>query len=283
MAALLTLTACSAAPERVGGAKKHLGGPGDVLVGAVLGFDGGEVDGQKIESPPPTPASRFLRNWVEFHDDGTVSGTYGCTPFRLTADVRATELALTKDGPQARTEGCPRTIAAFEKQVKKVFTGRLTMSERKVDPAQQERTVDLKNEHGDYLSLSVTRPAEGFFGTKWVFYFSQYDDGGQYGGPPGVKISWIFHEDGTLTGRLACNDFKARAHFTGKVVTLSSATLTTHRKCNGLESEDESWLETAYPYSYVVSDAETRLTLRPQTTGVEPSMLYKVFKRAGSP
>ncbi|MEU7641741.1 hypothetical protein AB0C11_37875 [Streptomyces sp. NPDC039016] len=94
---LLTFTACDLGREGPDVTKQRLGGPGDLLVGAVLNFDGGEIDGRKFESPPPTEETTYLRNWVEFRHDGT---------------------------------------------------------------------VDLKNDRGDHITLSVTRPAQGFFGTR---------------------------------------------------------------------------------------------------------------------
>ncbi|MFI1205164.1 META domain-containing protein [Streptomyces sp. NPDC020883] len=287
LAALLTLTTAGAPGRTDGGgaARKLLGGPGDLLVGAVLKFDGGRIDGRKFDRPTPTEETWHLRNWVEFHRDGTVSGTYGCAPVQLTADVRANDLTLGKDGPDARTDGCPQDVAAFEKQVGRLFTGHLTLSEQKRGPDDGARIVNLKNDRGDYVTLSQTRPAQGFFGTQWDFYFAQYDDGGQYGGPEHGKISWIFHEDGTMTGKLPCNDFTARAHFTGDVVTASAPTLTTHRKCSeGRAREEESWLDPLPPSTYGVSEDGSLLTLRPEEpSGPEPGRkLEDNFKRAGS-
>ncbi|MYT29303.1 MULTISPECIES: META domain-containing protein [unclassified Streptomyces] len=290
VAALLTLTTSSAAPERADGggtaARKLLGGPGDLLVGAVLGFDRGRLDGREFRSPDPTEETAHLGNWVEFHRDGTVSGTYGCTPFRLTADVRATDLTLTETGPKAESDGCPQAIANFEQQVGALFTGHLTLSERKHTPDDgSARLVDLTNDRGDYLTLSEIRPAQGFFDTQWDFYFAQYDDGGQYEGPKDAKVSWIFHEDGTMTGKLPCNDFTARAHFTGDEVTFSTPTLTTHRKCSEDRSaEDESWLHAPPPSTYGVFDHGSLLTFRPENpSGPEPGRrLEDNFKRAGS-
>ncbi|GGU93867.1 hypothetical protein GCM10010211_70930 [Streptomyces albospinus] len=120
-AALLMFTACSVGPERAHGGdatapKKRLGGVGDLLVGAVLTFSGGEVDNQKFEPPPSTDETWPSRHRVEFHDDGRVSGTYGYSPFELEANVRASDLTLREQGPAATTEGCPRSVAAFERQ-----------------------------------------------------------------------------------------------------------------------------------------------------------------------
>ncbi|MFE3771365.1 META domain-containing protein [Streptomyces sp. NPDC059122] len=135
-------------------------------MGAVLNFDGGEIDGRKFESPPPTEETTYLRNWVEFRHDGTVVGTYGCTPFRMTADVRATDLTLEEDTVTAAVEGCPQSLMSFERQLGEIFTGHLAISARKAERAGEDSTVDLKNDRGDHIALSVTRPAQGFFGTR---------------------------------------------------------------------------------------------------------------------
>ncbi|SHL43228.1 META domain-containing protein [Streptomyces yunnanensis] len=282
LAALLTFTACDVGPAGPNVTKQRLGGAGDLLVGAVLNFDGGEIDGRKFESPPPTEETTYLRNWVEFHRDGTVAGTYGCTPFRMTANVRATDLTLEEDTPTAAVEGCPQSLTSFERQLKEIFTGHLAISEQKAQEEGQNGTIELKNGRGDHITLSVTRPAQGFFGTRWKFWYVQLDDGGQGSDPDDKTVSWIFHENGTMTGKLVCDDFTAQAHFTGDVVTISSMRLTTHRKCApGQAEHDEGWLGTPPPYTYGVFGAGTRLTVRPHTTDSH-GIVETLFKRDGS-
>ncbi|GAA2671753.1 META domain-containing protein [Streptomyces lunalinharesii] len=279
---LLMSTACDAGRADPDVPKQRPGGAGDLLVGAVLNFDGGQVDGRKFSSPPLTEATTFLRNWVEFRRDGTVSGTYGCTPFRLTADVRADDLTLKGDSPAATVSGCPQRLTSFEQKLKEVFTGHLAISERKPDRAGEDGTLDLKNDRGDRVALSVTRPARGFFGARWHYWYVQGDDGGQGSDPDSRRISWIFHENGTMTGRLVCNGVTARAHFTGDVLTVSAMRPTTHRKCNPIQEEqDESWMARSDPFTYGVGGAGTRLVLRPHSPDPH-GVVETLFKREGS-
>ncbi|MFK8843869.1 hypothetical protein [Streptomyces sp. Ac-502] len=104
LAALLTLSACGGGSGRGTGADGD-GAPGDLSAPAIsaerrpAGAGGRlaegvwkvrevRIGGQEENLPPEA------RAWIALHGDGTASGDYGCTPFRLKAEVSATRLTL---------------------------------------------------------------------------------------------------------------------------------------------------------------------------------------------
>jgi heat shock protein HslJ len=46
------------------------------------------------------------------------------------------------------------------------------------------------------------------------------------------EVYFVFHRDGTVTGKGGCNGFKGRATFAGEHATLYPLTRTTHRTCS---------------------------------------------------
>jgi heat shock protein HslJ len=284
------ITACGAASggddDRGGGAKasasptkKGPGGPGGRLFGGIWTFDELTltVDGQEVHGP------EIASPWVEFRDDGTVAGDYGCTPFRMKAELAATTLTLGEEipvlpapsatpAPPDETVSCPepemqqndiasstgpdaqkpkaegRTprspeLTDFEVKVKKFFhRGQLKITEKKL-PRQPGgpppgSVPQLRNAHGDVATLSIVR-APGIFDTKF-----QLDEWMVYDSSDGVKsakdTSFEFHRDGTVTGKLGCNDFTGKVFFNGSHVFFHDTQLTTHRTCAAQNMADEA-------------------------------------------
>ncbi|MFI0709746.1 META domain-containing protein [Streptomyces inhibens] len=86
----------------------------------------------------------------------------------------------------------------------------------------------LRNERGDVATLTIVR-SPGIFDTKF-----QLDERMAYDSSDKVKsakdTSFEFHRDGTVTGKLDCNDFTAKVFFNGSHVFFRDAQLTTHRE-----------------------------------------------------
>ncbi|MEU5301339.1 META domain-containing protein [Streptomyces noursei] len=265
------LSACGAAAGDTGGrnggatasaspTKKGPGGLGGRLFDGIWTFFEFNltVDGKEVHLPDAT------RPWVEFRDDGTIAGDYGCTPFRMKADLTATTLTLGEDlpplpppsatpAPTDETTVCPkppsrekddagRELTDSEAQVRKFFhRGPLRLTEKKL---QQEvggpppRTLpQLRNEHGDVATLTVVR-SPSIFDT--AFRLRQWMVGDSSDMVKSTKdTSFTFHRDGTVTGKLGCNDFTAEAVFNGSDVFFRAARLTTHRTCAAQNMQDE--------------------------------------------
>ncbi|GHE39787.1 META domain-containing protein [Streptomyces capitiformicae] len=222
LAALLLITGCTSTDTRRATAPptaKGPGGNGGLLVGARWYVQWVTVGGRATTAPPRAAA------WVEFGYDNTTEGSYGCTPFKAATTV--TETALTVG---ERTEGtaptgrCPASYRAFEGKLRKLFSGPLTIN-RRVDSL----TMDLKNQRGDYVAVKLMRP-EGLFGSRWRLDHLVVSDtilpvvGGN-------EVYYVFHRNGTVTGKAGCNDFIGRATFDGDVLSMYRLTRTTHRIC----------------------------------------------------
>ncbi|MEV0375123.1 META domain-containing protein [Streptomyces sp. NPDC050636] len=67
----------------------------------------------------------------------------------------------------------------------------------------------------------------------------------QDGFESGDDIYFDFHPDGTVTGKLGCNDFTAKAFFSGVHVSFRDPALTTHRTCPAPNMQDEGMASTS--------------------------------------
>ncbi|MFF4601305.1 META domain-containing protein [Streptomyces sp. NPDC001339] len=277
------VSACGAASGGEGGrsggatasaspAKKGPGGPGGRLFDGIWTFDESTltVDGQEVHGPEKASP------WIEFRDDGTVAGDYGCTPFRAKAELEATTLTLGEDVPAPappsetpdwpeETTTCPKPaqqkspeLSDFEAKVKKFFhRGPLKIGERKL--RQQPgggppgSLPQLRNEHGDVATLTMVR-SPGLFDTEFQLgAWMEYDHTETFRSAKDTSI--VFHRDGTVTGKLGCNDFTARVFFNGSHLFFRDARLTTHRTCAEQNTRDEEFvlgmLKRSLNYRYV--------------------------------
>ncbi|MGG2460315.1 META domain-containing protein [Streptomyces sp. RGM 3693] len=220
--------------------------------------------GGREETLPPE-----ARGWIALHDDGTASGSYGCTPFHTKAEVTATSLTLGEavtplPSPSlspAAPEGGPGpchpddvagtpALADFEKKVKRVFSGEVTLSAGRPNG---DTKLHVKNQKGDGLTLAQAR-REDFFKTRWQLDDATFYD--SHGAPfaAGDQMYFDFHENGEVSGKLGCNDFTAKATFAGIHVFFHDPVLTTQRTCDTrVMTEEASVLATlkkSLNYSY---------------------------------
>ncbi|MFE7316601.1 META domain-containing protein [Streptomyces sp. NPDC057555] len=289
------VSACGAASGHGGGrsgdatasaspTKKGPGGPGGKLLGGIWTFDSLTltVDGKEVQGHDSA-----VSPWVEFRDDGTVAGNYGCTPFHVKAKLEATTLTWGDDlpalpspsatpAPPTGAVGACQTpeqqqeakagdfattneeVADFEAKVKKFFhRGPLKITEKKLERQPggppPGSLPQLRNEHGDLATLSVVR-APGFFDTTYHLQsWTVYDHTEDF--ESAKDNSFAFHRDGTVTGNLGCNDFTARAYFNGSHVFFRDTRLTTHRTCAAQNMRDErsivGRLQNSLNYGYV--------------------------------
>ncbi|MER5202039.1 META domain-containing protein [Streptomyces sp. NPDC002825] len=223
LAALLLITGCT--PAEAGRATvtptpKGPGGNGGLLVGARWYVQWVTVGGRVTTAPPHAAA------WVEFGYDDTARGNYGCVPFKAATTVTGTALTVgRKTDGAAPARHCPPWDRAFEEELRKLFSGPLTIHQR-VD----ELTMDLKNRRGDYIAVKLMWP-KGLFGSRWrLDHLIVGDSVAPVVG--GEEVYFVFHRDGTVTGRAGCNDFTGSAAFGGDVLSMSGLTRTTHRTCS---------------------------------------------------
>jgi heat shock protein HslJ len=266
LVALLTVTACS--PRAGSGGKAPdrptpwtmptgPGGYGGRLLGARWRVDWVTVDGRNIDAPPDAGA------WVEFGYDNTAVGDYGCTPFKSSATVTATTLTVGTDTSGATPDdACPAKERAFEQRMRKIFTGGPLAVAKRVD----ELSMTLKNQRGDYVALQMLWP-QGLFGAPWrIEYLNVADTPVDM--TAGKEVYFVFHRDGTVTGKGGCNGFKGRAAFAGEHVTLYPLTRTTHRTCSRKIMSQEDGLLDQDPRTFSVV-ASRGITFVDRTPGLD--------------
>ncbi|MFF4513487.1 META domain-containing protein [Streptomyces mirabilis] len=266
LVALLTVTACS--PRAGSGGKAPdrptpwtmptgPGGYGGRLLGARWRVDWVTADGRNIDAPPDAGA------WVEFGYDNTAVGDYGCTPFKSSATVTATTLTVGTDTSGATPDdACPAKERAFEQRMRKIFTGGPLAVAERVD----EFSMTLKNQRGDYVALQMLWP-QGLFGAPWrIEYLNVADTPVDM--TAGKEVYFVFHRDGTVTGKGGCNGFKGRAAFAGEHVTLYPLTRTTHRTCSRKIMSQEDGLLDQDPRTFSVV-ASRGITFVDRTPGLD--------------
>ncbi|MFE5369799.1 META domain-containing protein [Streptomyces mirabilis] len=266
LVALLTVTACS--PRAGSGGKAPdrptpwtmptgPGGYGGRLLGARWRVDWVTVDGRNIDAPPDAGA------WVEFGYDNTAVGDYGCTPFKSSATVTATTLTVGTDTSGATPDdACPVKERAFEQRMRKIFTGGPLAVAERVD----EFSMTLKNQRGDYVALQMLWP-QGLFGAPWRIEYLDVADT-PVDMTAGKEVYFVFHRDGTVTGKGGCNGFKGRAAFAGEHVTLYPLTRTTHRTCSRKIMSQEDGLLDQDPRTFSVV-ASRGITFVDRTPGLD--------------
>ncbi|GCD36923.1 hypothetical protein OEIGOIKO_04704 [Streptomyces chrestomyceticus JCM 4735] len=261
--ALAAVSACGAPPPPAGGsgrgtpasASPSEKGPGGV--GGSLSHGIWEFYDVTAEGATDRQDGHGIRPWVEFHDDGTATGSYGCATFRVNAELRSTRLALGEEVGTPPPTPSPRDSSTLctssadkpyvdqnERSLKRFLRGPLTITRKPPEkptvpgrPARHDEIV-LKNERGESATASPVM-FEGFFTTRYrpkefrpentVLGFASADE----------DLYWDFHPGGVVTGKLGCNAFSAAAEFSGTSVYFHGPKLITHRTCPGPNSADE--------------------------------------------
>ncbi|MEU0038248.1 META domain-containing protein [Streptomyces sp. NPDC006333] len=197
---------------------------GTGVTGVHWNVDSLTVDGRTTRSP----GGAYLR----IDRDGRVSGNLGCNGFGSTAtvkddrvdfgDVRTTEMA------------CGKTPMAFEKRLVRVF-GRDTFT-----TAVKGDKLTLTTGDGDRIGL--TREADvPLHGTKWTITSVGTGDAARPL-PAGAAAYFVLdRRQGTLSGRLGCNNVSAKATVRDGHITLG-APRTTRMVCDASLMDTERTL-----------------------------------------
>ncbi|MFI1205342.1 META domain-containing protein [Streptomyces sp. NPDC020883] len=259
--ALLALSACDGAPAAPGAqgggasaspssAGPRPAGAGGLLAGGVWAIRKFEVGGRAEDLPSEA------RGWIALGNDGTASGSYGCTPFRRKAEVTATHLTLGEevaplpapshspapptDGPgPCRPDdvaGAP-ALADFEKKVRAAFDGELSLATKQTDGYPLE--LHVKNGQGDDVQLAQAR-GDDFFGIRWQLVDTTFHDEHGPEFTAGDEMFLDFHDDGSVSGKLGCNDLTAKVTFAGTHLYFDDAALTTRRTCRSKVMKEEA-------------------------------------------
>ncbi|AJC61762.1 protein of unknown function DUF306 Meta and HslJ [Streptomyces sp. 769] len=245
-------------------AKPRPAGAGGLLSGGVWAIQALSIDGH--EETLPSQA----RGWIALHDDGTASGSYGCTPFHAQAEVTATHLTLGKEvtplpapsrSPAPPSDGpgpchpediaADPTLADFEKKVKAAFSGELSLSTKHTPGYSRE--LHVKNQQGHDIQLAQARRAD-FFQIRWQLVDTTFYDEHGPEFTAGDQMYFDFHDNGQVSGKLGCNDFTAEATFTGTHLYFDDAELTTQHTCSDKVMKEEAsvlaTLKKSLNYSY---------------------------------
>ncbi|MEU9124516.1 META domain-containing protein [Streptomyces sp. NPDC048506] len=129
----------------------------------------------------------------------------------------------------------------------------------------------MRNEHGDALSVSQIRP-QGFFDIRWQLTEWTAEDLTE-DFKSGKDLYFDFHPNGTVTGKLGCNDFTAKVFFSGVHVIFRDPKLTTHRTCAAPNMADEAQVVRALANAeiYQYSTHTESLSLQTDIADIERS------------
>jgi hypothetical protein len=97
----------------------------------------------------------------------------------------------------------------------------------------------------------------------------------------GKEVYFVFHRDGTVTGKGGCNGFKGRAAFAGEHVTLYPLTRTTHRTCSREIMSQEDGLLDQDPRTFSVV-AWRGIIFEDHTPGLD-ALAYNFIRVTGTP
>ncbi|MET9948006.1 META domain-containing protein [Streptomyces sp. NPDC006341] len=209
-------------------APKGPGGNGDLLLGARWKIHWVVSGGTKTSGPPDAGA------WITFDHDGTAEGSDGCAPFQARVTVTASTVSLPETQTTADHAGtCPEAHRFFEDRLRKALTGQLSVT------AIYDGTMDLTNPRGEQVRITLLWP-EGLYGRRWRL--SQLIAGDSFLSPrDSDEVYFVFRKNGTVSGKLGCDDFAGRAAFRGEQVTLSEFRLTTDQSCDPETKRQQKW------------------------------------------
>ncbi|WP_418957910.1 META domain-containing protein [Streptomyces tritici] len=217
-------------------------------------FDSLTVDGKKT----PAPAGAF----VEFAENGRVSGNSGCNHFG--GAVAVNEDALTVSLGETTEMACDAKRDRFESLLHKTFDGRLKA-------VVADGTLTLTRPDGDTLVLGSEPPAP-LKGTKWTVdtLVSGETASSLPAGAEG-RAYFVLGADGRITGKLGCNGFSTTAAVSGTTITFGRV-ITTKMVCAAPQMTVEKALLKLFesPATYELRFRQLALTA-PDGSGVAAS------------
>ncbi|MEW1658700.1 META domain-containing protein [Streptomyces sp. NPDC093707] len=128
-------------------------------------------------------------------------------------------------------------LADFEKKVKAAFSGKLSLSTKRIPGYSLQ--LHVKNQQGDDITLGQAR-REDFFRIKWQLVDTTFYDSHGPEFTAGDQMYVNFHDNGEVNGKLGCNDFTAKATFTGTHLCFNDAVLTRRRTCSDKIMKEEA-------------------------------------------
>ncbi|WP_221348644.1 META domain-containing protein [Streptomyces beigongshangae] len=174
---------------------------------------------------------------IEFAEDGTVGGNYGCNHFGASAEIEGDTITVGDDTFKTEMACTAKGAMDFESQLGDVISGSTIRAE--VD----DDGLTLTTEDGHTVELTAEKPA-ALHGTKWNVTGTVKGDaeggteGGTEGGsavalPTGAegRVHLTFDGKGTVTGQLGCNRVTAKATVGDGVITLGTPG-TTRKMCS---------------------------------------------------
>ncbi|MEV0962557.1 MULTISPECIES: META domain-containing protein [unclassified Streptomyces] len=226
LAAVITLTACGSEKDRGQGAGDGAGGsvrPDAPVTGVHWTVRDVTVDGKRTAAPAGAHVEFTAGEAGGDGSKGRAEGNYGCNHFGADVTIKGDTLTV---GPGEMTEmGCPQGVADFEEALRAAFSGEL---KAKVS----EKNLTLVAAGGDSIALTA-QPAAPVAGTEWtVTSLLQGETAASL--PPGTegRAHFVIGEDGSLSGNLGCNDFRAEAKTSAGTLTVGRLS-STRKMCAG--------------------------------------------------
>lgn len=213
------------------------------LTGVHWSVESVTVNGKKQQAPADA--------YVKIGDKGRAEGNYGCNGF--TADVSTEGDRLDFANAISTKRGCEELD--FEDALK----GALAKGELKA--AVDGDRLTLTTDKGDRVALT-SEPDVPLTGTKWNV--NAIGDGKVSASLPKEvdgKAHLTFGKDGTVRGKLGCNNVTAKAEVRGDTITLG-APRSTRMMCEGAAAETEKKLLKLFDgkMSYKLSHSGLSLT-----------------------
>ncbi|AVH57844.1 MULTISPECIES: META domain-containing protein [Streptomyces] len=218
LAGTAVLAACGTESGSAGGGSGEVGGDVDIA-GIRWVPQKVTVDGRDYVLPNGDDRFRVNEAHITFKPGapepdvmgGESGGTVGCNHFGADVEVEGDTV---KVSDLASTEmGCPGPVQEFEERFMSVFRG---THKAAVEERGKTRTLTLTRSDGDSITLreGPAEPAPPLKGTRWTIdalLSGKGDDATAESLPSGVKAHLTLAGDGSASGSLGCNTFRAKA------------------------------------------------------------------------
>ncbi|MEV4915519.1 META domain-containing protein [Streptomyces tirandamycinicus] len=226
LAAAITLTACGSEKGPGQGAGDDAGGsvrPVAPVTGVHWTVRDVTVDGRTTAAPAGAHVEFTAGTAGKDGAKGRAEGNYGCNRFGADVTIKGDTITV---GPGEATEmGCPPGVAGFEEALRAAFSGEL---KAKVS----EKNLTLAGAGGDSIALTA-QPAAPLVGTKWtVTSLLQGETAASLPAGTEGRAHFVIGEDGSLSGNLGCNDFRAEVKTSGSTLTVGRLS-STRKMCAG--------------------------------------------------